>query len=196
VKPPRIAAVILAAGLSSRMGKAKLVLPLAGKPIIRHVAETALASHASPVIVVTGYNARALTATLEGLDVGIAENADYAMGLAESLKCGVKSVPPEADGVLVLLGDMPFVSPNLLNGLINAFDPAGGRTICLPIRKGQRGNPVLWGRDLFPELLTLRGDRGAKSLLAVHEDIICEVEAADDGALIDIDTAEDLKSHE
>ena len=191
--PPRIAAVVLAAGLSSRMGGNKLLLPVAGEPIVRRVAEAALASRATHVIVVTGHNAPAVSAALLGLDIQIVENREFARGLSESLKCGLRNLPADCDGTLILLGDMPYVSAPLLNKLIEAFDPAGQHTICVPVRRGRRGNPVLWGRSFFPELLALHGDKGAKPILEAHNNAVCEVEATDDGVLIDIDTPEDLK---
>jgi molybdenum cofactor cytidylyltransferase len=84
----------------------------------------------------------------------------------------------------------------LIDALIEAFDPPNHRAICVPVRSGRRGNPVLWNRAFFPELLTLEGDAGAKRLMALHEDVLYELEAGDDGPLIDIDTPEDLKAHE
>jgi len=195
VIPPRVAAVVLAAGLSSRMPGNKLLANLTGKPVLRHVVEAALASQASPVIVVTGHAAQPVRAALHGLDIAFIENPDFAIGLSESLKCGVRNAGT-CDGVLVLLGDMPYVLPSLMNDLIQALDPSNGRSICVPLRNGRRGNPVLFARALFPELLALEGDAGAKRIIARHEDVVCEVAASDDGVLIDIDTQEDLKAHE
>lgn len=191
-----IAAVVLAAGLSSRMPENKLLAPLAGKPVLRHVVEAAMASRASPVVVVTGYAAAEVKAALTGLDVEFIENADYAKGLSESLKCGVKNVPPDCAGVVVLLGDMPLVTAGLIDGLIGSFEPAKGREICAPVHKGRRGNPVLWGRRFFPELLALTGDKGARRLIDLHADALSTLEVGDDASLVDIDTAEDLQRHQ
>jgi molybdenum cofactor cytidylyltransferase len=191
----RIAAVVLAAGWSNRFGTNKLVAPIAGAPVVRHVVETALASRVSPVVVVTGYCAAAVAATLSGLPIETIENRAFAKGLSESLKCGVRNVPADCEGAVILLGDMPFVRPALIDALVEAFDPAR-RAICVPVRNGRRGNPVLWGRAFFPELLALEGDAGGKRLMTLHEDVLCELDAGDDGPLIDIDTPEDLKAHE
>ena len=193
---PRIAAVILAAGLSSRMPVNKLLVPIRGKAVVRHVADAALASRATPVIVVTGSCASAIRAGLSGLDLQIVENKDFANGLSESLKCGVRHVPDDCEGAVILLGDMPFVTPALIDHLIESLNVSQGRAICVPVRKGRRGNPVLWSCDFFPELLQLEGDAGAKRLMALHEDVLYEVETPDDGALIDIDTPDDLRAHE
>jgi len=92
----------------------------------------------------------------------------------------------------VLLGDMPHVRPNLLDRLIEAFDPSRDRAICVPARGGRRGNPVLWARRFFPEILDLHGDQGAKSLMACHPHLVHEVATDDDGAFFDVDTPEDL----
>jgi len=194
--PPRVAAVVLAAGLSKRLPENKLLVAVKGEPIVRRVVKGALASRASPVIVVTGNSAEVVRGALAGLPVVLADNRDYAKGLSGSLRCGVRAVPLDCDGVLVLLGDMPFVASALIDALVAAFEPTRGRAICVPVRHGRRGNPVLWGRRFFPELLELEGDRGAKLLLDLHADLLTEVEAGDDGVLIDIDTADDLKVHE
>jgi molybdenum cofactor cytidylyltransferase len=192
----RVAAVVLAAGWSARFGANKLLAPIFGKPVVRHVVEAALASCASPVVVVTGSSALAVASALSGLPIEIVENQAFAEGLSASLKCGVRNVPTNCEGAVILLGDMPFVRPGLIDALIEAFDPPNHRAICVPVRSGRRGNPVLWSRAFFPELLTLEGDAGAKRLMALHEDVLYELEAGDDGPLIDIDTPEDLKAHE
>jgi molybdenum cofactor cytidylyltransferase len=189
---PRIAAVVLAAGLSSRMGENKLLVDIGGQPLIRRTVQAALASHASPVIVVTGRDAERMEQVLSGLDVRFVENPDFAKGLSTSLKSGLKTVPPENDGVLIVLGDMPSVTPALLDTLIAAFDPVEGRAICVATHGGKRGNPVLWARRFFPEMMAVEGDVGAKHIMAANDEMVCEVEAPDDAPLLDIDTKEDL----
>jgi molybdenum cofactor cytidylyltransferase len=178
------------------MPRNKLLVPLAGKPIVRHVVEAAMASRASCVLVVTGSAAADVTAALDNLNVLFVENKGYAKGLSESLKCGVRNSPADSDGVIVLLGDMPFVTPALIDSLVNAFDPEHGREVCVPTREGRRGNPVLWGRRFFPDLLALAGDKGAKHLMDLYADALCELEVEDDASLIDIDTPDDLQRHQ
>ncbi len=192
---PRIAAIVLAAGLSSRMGSNKLLATVGGKPLLRHAVEAAAASHADPVIVVTGNAAEKIQAALGGLPVSFAKNADFAKGLSTSLKCGLSALPRDSDGALILLGDMPGVTAALIDKLIAAFDPGEGRAICVATRHGKRGNPVLWARRFFPEMEALEGDVGAKHLMAQYGELVCEVEAADDGPLTDIDTEEALAAY-
>jgi molybdenum cofactor cytidylyltransferase len=194
-RQPRIGAIVLAAGLASRMGGRKLLESVSGKPLVRHAAEAAVASHAGPVIVVTGNAANEVTAALAGLPVTTVNNPDYAKGLSTSLKCGLKALPEDSDGAVILLGDMPGVSAQLVDKLIAAFDPGEDRAICLATRNGRRGNPVLWARRFFPEMLAIEGDTGARHLLAQYGESVCEVEAADDGPLIDIDTPEALAAY-
>ncbi len=189
---PKIAAVILAAGRASRMGSPKLLADVQGKPLVRHAVEAALASSARPVIVVTGAGAAAVEQALRGLEIEIVENRDYSKGLSESLKCGLKAVPPDCDGAVVLLADMPDIGACLIEKLAAAFNPAEGRAICVATRHGRRGNPVLWARRFFPEIMTLEGDVGAKSLMGLYGEYVCDVEADHDGPLTDIDTPADL----
>ncbi|MEP9353138.1 molybdopterin-binding/glycosyltransferase family 2 protein [Xanthobacter sp. KR7-65] len=184
------AAVILAAGRSSRMGKGinKLLAEVGGRPVIRRVAEAALQSAARPVIVVTGHEAARVAAALEGLEVTLVHNAAYASGMASSLRKGIGAVPETAAGALVVLGDMPLVAPQLLDRLMAAHAPEAGRLIAVPVDGGQRGHPVLWSRRYFADLSALEGDVGARHVLAANADVVAEVAADGDGAFLDVDT--------
>jgi molybdenum cofactor cytidylyltransferase len=197
---PRIGAVVLAAGHSSRMRASgeninKLVQPLAGLPMIRHVVEAALKSAASDVVVVTGNEKQRVITALEGLPVTFSNNADYSKGLSTSLISGLNTLPADCDGALILLGDMPAVDAHLLDRLIAAFDPAEDRAIIVAVHDGRRGNPVLWARRFFPEMRELSGDAGARALFGPYAGLICEVEAGSDAPLTDIDTAEALSAY-
>jgi molybdenum cofactor cytidylyltransferase len=195
IKPkqaPQIAAVVLAAGKSTRMGSNKLLKPIKGKPMIRQTVETALQSRASPVVVVTGHDASRIREALDGLDVSFVSNPHYDQGLSTSLAAGVAGLPPKVEGALMVLGDMPLVPVTTLNKLIAAFDPQEARSICLPVYQGERGNPILWGRQHFPEFQGLKGDRGAKVLLVVNSDQVVEVPVGNAGVLTDFDTPESL----
>jgi len=192
---PKIAAVVLAAGQSSRMGTNKLLAMVGGKPLVRCAVEAAAASAAGPVVVVTGNGARDVEASLSGLQIEIVNNADFRKGLSSSLRQGLSALPDDCDGVIILLGDMPDVSPALIDKLIAAFDPGEGRAICVATRHGKRGNPVLWARRFFPEMMAIKGDVGAKQLIAQYGELVCEVEADDDGPLIDIDTPQALEAY-
>ena len=104
-------------------------------------------------------------------------------------------MPLSCEAALIALGDMPFVPAVVINRLIESFDPAAGRAICVPVYGGRRGHPVLWARRFFAEMLALQGDSGAKQLMALHGDLVYEVEVGDEAIHIDIDTQEDLSRH-
>ena len=195
-KAPRIAVLILAAGQSRRMGPVnKLLAEIDGKPMVARVVEIVRASTAGPVTIVTGHEAVRVRAALPG-NLAFVHNPDYAAGLSTSLKAGISALPADIDGVLVCLGDMPRISPAMIDRLIAAFDPVEGREICVPTHKGKRGNPVLWGKRFLPEMAALAGDVGAKHLIGTHADLVAEVEIEEDGVLIDIDTPDALTRYQ
>lgn len=184
----RIAAIVLAAGRSTRMGSNKLLADWDSKPLVRHVAEAALASSARPVILVTGHQAAEITAVLAGLDLVGVHNSDYAAGMSTSLRAGIAAVPTICAGALVLLGDMPLIGSSVLDGLTAAFLGAEGARAAVPVSAAGWGNPVLISRELFPELASLTGDRGARALLEAHRDQVVEWTAPNDALHLDIDT--------
>ena len=187
----RIAGLVLAAGRSSRMAPLnKLLEPVGGEKMVRRAAATALAGGATPVIVVTGHEAAAVADVLRGLDVTIVANPDYADGLSTSLRAGLQALPQGIDGALILLGDMPEIETSVLAALIAAF--TGPAAICAPVRRGRRGNPVLWGSVYFAEMMQLTGDSGAKPLMARHATHLIEIEVATDSIFEDVDAPEDL----
>jgi molybdenum cofactor cytidylyltransferase len=188
---PPIAAIVLAAGRSTRMGAAnKLLADIGGKPMLRWAAEAALASKARPLVVVVGHEAPGVSAALAGLEAVAVVNADFAQGLSTSLKAGIAAVPAECGGALVLLGDMPQIEACDLDRLIEAFAPG---TIVVPVHAGRQGNPVLWTRAHFPDLMRLQGDAGAKRLLAARRDAVHEVELGTARILADVDTPNELQ---
>ncbi|HTW33429.1 MAG TPA: molybdopterin-binding/glycosyltransferase family 2 protein [Rhizomicrobium sp.] len=192
---PRIAAVVLAAGLSSRMGHNKLMADIGGKPLVRRAVDAALGSSVRPIIVVTGSEAENVDQALAGMPVTIVRNLDFRKGLSTSLISGINAVPDDSDGAVVMLGDMPDVTAQTIDRLVAAFDPGEDRTICVATRNGKRGNPVLWSREFFADIRKLEGDVGAKSLIGENADLVCEVEMADDGPLVDIDTPDALAAY-
>jgi len=192
-RAPKIAAVVLAAGRSSRMAPAnKLLTEVDGQAMVARAADAALASQAESVVVVTGHDSARVRQTLAGRNVKVVENAEYAAGLSASLRAGLAALPPDVDGAVFLLGDMPRVTSAHVDRLIAAFNPDEGRAICVPTWRAKRGNPVLWSARFFPEMRTLEGDTGARSLLRTHAEQVCEVEMGDDGVLVDVDTPEAL----
>ena len=189
----RHAAIVLAAGRSTRMGGAnKLIAEISGRPLVRIAAEQALASQARPVIVVTGHQRERVAAALSGLDVVLVHNPDYAAGLSTSLKAGIAAVPADADGAIVALGDMPQVDAALIDRLLSAFDPEKGALVVVPTIDGERGNPVVWSRRFFPELAAIEGDVGARHLIASYPEAVVEVPMTGKAALIDVDTPDAL----
>jgi len=187
----KIAAIVLATGRSSRMApRNKLLESIGGEPIIRRVAANALASGARPVLVVIGHEAAGIATALGGLDVTTIANPAYAEGLSTSLRAGLRALPASIDGALVCLGDMPEVEGTVLRALMAAF--TGASAICVPVRHGRRGNPVLWGIRYFAEMTEMTGDVGAKSMMARHKEYLIEVEAATDSIFEDIDAPADL----
>ena len=194
-----VGAIVLAAGLSQRFraaggeGPSKLLAPLGGEPLVRRAAQAATASCARPVVVVTGHAKAEVEAALEGLAVVFTHNADFASGLASSLKVGVAALPERIEGALVLLGDMPAVDASVLDRLIQAFYADPRVLAVAPVHAGRRGNPVLLSRALFAAIARLDGDEGARRLLRqAGPGRVLEVAIEGDAPLLDIDTPEDL----
>ena len=194
-KGRRVAAVVLAAGRSTRMGSInKLIAEIGGKPLVRIAAERALASRASPVIVVTGHERERVEVALAELPVRFVHNPSYAEGLGTSLKAGIAAVPADADGAIVCLGDMPQVDHQLIDKLIASFDPERGALVVVPTFDGRRGNPVVWSRRFFNDLMSIQGDIGARNLIGSYAEAVAEVPVAGEAALIDIDTPESFSA--
>ena len=192
-----VAAIVLAAGRSSRMAPHhKLLLPdRDGRPMVARVVDHVLASAARPVIVVTGHRAAEVQGALAGRDVQFVHAAAFADGLSASLRAGLAAVPPGA-AALVCLGDMPLVTGTILDTLIDAYDPAEGRAIVAPAHQGRIGNPVLWGPGYHAEIAALTGDAGARRLLDRHADAVMTIETGSDAVLRDFDTVESLTTME
>jgi molybdenum cofactor cytidylyltransferase len=190
---PRIAALVLAAGRSSRMGTInKLLINVDGKPMVRHAVDAVRDAGLDPVIVVTGHERERVEAALRDIPVKLVHNPAFAEGLSSSLKAGLAAVPPGADGVLVGLGDMPQVGAADIERLVLAFNPVEGRAIIVPVRNGKRGNPVLWDKRFIPEMRNVAGDVGARHLIGTYPEAVVEVEMPGDGVLTDIDTPQAL----
>jgi len=191
---PVVAGIVLAAGRSSRMAPHNklLVQDRAGRPMVARVVDNLLSSAARPVIVVTGNRAEEVRAAIAGRPVQVVHAADYADGLSASLRAGIAAVPPTASAALVCLGDMPLVTGQMIERLIEAYDPDEGRSVVVPTCRGKIGNPVLWDRRFFPDIAGLVGDVGARPLLERHSEYVAQVELDDDAVLRDFDTVESL----
>ena len=191
----RVGAIVLAAGRSTRMGGPnKLLETISGKPLVRIAAEEALRSRADPVVVVTGHERAKVEAALAGLDLRLVHNPDYAQGLSTSVKAGLAALPPEAEAAIVCLGDMPQVTSALIDRLIAAYDPEQNALVVLPTFAGKRGNPVLWSRRLFPDLMALEGDVGARHLIGAYQEVVIELPVENAAAMVDIDTPDGLRA--
>jgi molybdenum cofactor cytidylyltransferase len=195
---PRVAVLVLAAGRSTRMGGPnKMLADANGAPLVVHAVKAALESQAVEIVVVLGHMAEQVRAGIESAIPGrsrlrFVTNPDFVDGLSTSVRTGIGALSTNVDAAVVQLGDMPGVGAGLLNRLIAAFSPVEGRAICVPTVGGKRGNPVLWARRFFSEMVTLSGDSGAKHLIGEHADLVCEVEMTGEAAITDIDTPEAL----
>ena len=190
---PRIGAVLLAAGLSRRMGRNKLLIPFEGEMLVRRSARLLLEAGLDPILVVTGHEAERIHDALAGLTLRFTHNPDYEEGLASSLVQGLTALDGDAvDAALVALADMPLIRSDQIKRLVAAYNPSEGRLICVPAYGGKQGNPILWDAGFFDEMKQLTGDRGAKPLLAAHAAEIAEIELDDPGILIDVDTPDAL----
>lgn len=191
---PPIAIIVLAAGRSSRAAPDnKLLARLPdGRALVAATVDHALASRAVFVVVVTGHQDAAVRDALAGRAVRFVHAADYATGMAASLRAGIAALPRDVAAALICLGDMPLVDSAALDRLIAAYDPDEGRAIIIPTHRGRRGNPILWDRRFFDEIVSLEGDAGARQILARHVDQTAEVAMPDDAVLRDFDTRDAL----
>jgi molybdenum cofactor cytidylyltransferase len=190
-----IAAIVLAAGQSRRMGDInKLLVEVDGIAMVARAADAAIASGADPVVVVTGHEREKIEAQLAGHAVTFLHNPDFAEGMSTSVRAGLNALPSDTSAAVVCLGDMPHVDAALIARLIDGFDPANGHTICVPTYKGKRGNPVLWAARYFSAMKHLAGDVGARHLIGEHHDVVHEIECGDPAVTFDVDTPEALES--
>lgn len=200
-QPARTAAIILAAGSSSRIGQGrhKLLLSLGGLPVLAHVLEAALASRARPILVVLGHQTEQVRASLSAYithpELTWLDNPDYARGMSSSLQVGLRAImDPTApqlysDGALILLGDQPLLTARIIDTLL-ATRISSGRRIVAPLYAGKRGNPVLFDASLFPELLMVSGDEGGRKVIERHREEVASVELESELPSYDVDTWE------
>ncbi len=184
--------LLLAAGRSSRMGQPKQLLPWQGRPLVRHVAEVALASQLAGLVVVLGAAAQETRTALQGMHgaTTLVDCPDFATGQAASLRCGLGALPPTTSAVVVLLVDQPLITTELLNRMVQLFTEHPGTVAVVPRYEGRRGNPTLLAATLFADLQRLEGDRGARDLLQLHADRISWLDLDDPAVVVDLDTPE------
>jgi len=190
----KTAAIVLAAGQSRRMGDVnKMTVPFRDKPMVRHVVDAATSSLCDAVFVVTGHAASELSKVLDDASVELVENPQYRAGLSTSLRAGVAAVSGKYDRAIILLGDMPFVSTDMINQLVETSETNAG-AIVLSCYDGKRGNPVVWPSVFFEELKRIEGDVGARHIIGANADVVVEVDLGE-GVHIDLDTPEALALH-
>jgi molybdenum cofactor cytidylyltransferase len=203
--PLSTAAIILAAGSSSRMagGRHKLLLPLDDRPVLAHVIDATLASQAHPIIVVLGHQSDQVRSQIKHYiihhDITCIENTHYLQGMSTSLRIGIQTLltggyrkgilPYRVDSALIMLGDQPLITSRVIDTLITAYRTAG-TPIVAPLYNGKRGSPVLFDKSLFAELIEVTGDEGGRTVLERHSQEVKLIEIGDTLANYDVDTWE------
>ncbi len=183
-----IAAIILAAGLSKRAGLTnKLLFDIEGRPMIAKVVAQVIQVGLEPVLVVTGHELKAVTEAIGDFDLQYIHNFDYQVGMASSIRRGIRALEENIEGAMICLGDMPWVQTLTLERIVEAFYPEMGREICRPVCRGMLGNPVLFARRHFEGLMRLKGDSGGKSVIEQNPSVVFNVDVDDVGVLRDLD---------
>jgi molybdenum cofactor cytidylyltransferase len=188
-----VSGVVLAAGGSSRLGRPKQLLPLGGEPLLAHALGHALASRLGEVILVLGHAAGEVAAAVGERGQRTVVNPDYGRGQSTSLRAGLAALDPGAEAALFLLGDQPQVGPVVIDALVAAYEGSRG-PIVVPLYGGKPGNPVLIARSLFPELLSVEGDQGARGVVRAHPAETVRVSVGDGPPPRDVDTEEDYRA--
>jgi molybdenum cofactor cytidylyltransferase len=194
-----VAAVVLAAGSSRRMGDVnKLLVPVAGMPMVARVVHTLVCTGLSRIAVVTGHDAERVrtavqnaTGEVPGCAIRFVHNPEHARGMSTSLRAGIAAIEP-ARAALICLADMPWVRPEHVRALVDGFAPERGHEICVPVYRGVRGNPVLLSTRFFAAVKDLQGDRGARSIIAAHDALVHRVTIPDSGVVRDVDTPDSV----
>jgi molybdenum cofactor cytidylyltransferase len=185
-----IAAVVLAAGKSTRMGRTKQVLRIGQVTMLQKVMDTYRLANVDKLVVVLGADAGNVRKGVKFRDETVVVNERFEDGMSGSIRAGVAAVPKDAEAALIALGDQPTLRPGTIDRIVEEYK-ATGAPIVVPVYHGQRGNPVLFHRSVFPQLMRLEGDVGAKSVVRTNERGLREVAVEDSGILFDVDTPED-----
>jgi molybdenum cofactor cytidylyltransferase len=198
-----VSAVVLAAGMSTRMGRNKLLLNFRDKPLVVHAVDTLLASTVSEIIVVLGHESEKVWDQLEEYvgpgpgkaqkrRVRLVSNPDYREGLSTSVRTGVQAVSPESDAIMIYLADQPLLEPvdvdRIIEGLAAA--KAESKMIVVPFFKGERGNPVILHASLRDSILGIVGDVGCKGVIKQYPEKVYGIEMENDHVVRDVDDAQ------
>ena len=193
-----IVAVILSAGESSRMGRPKALLPIDGVRFIEKIVTALRSTRVNEIIAVLGHDAEEMRRKVSDLPVKIVVNPDYKQGQLSSLIAAIRNIESgekhRVDAILVHLVDHPYINADLVNVMIDRFYETK-KLIVVPRHQGRRGHPVIFSRELFPELLAAPVDQGAKTVVHAHRDQTLEVDTDDAGVTVDIDTPEEYQKH-
>jgi molybdenum cofactor cytidylyltransferase len=187
-----IAAIVLAAGESRRMGRQKLVLPYSGTTVIEHIVDQVLASDAAQTIVVTGHDSQAVEAAMLGKPVTLVENRQYKDGMLTSIRAGLQIVSPGAAGFMVVLGDQPSIDARVINQLIAGFH-AVEKGIIVPLYDGDTGHPIVISMSYREDVMTKFDDTGLRGLIYGHPEYVHRLPVTTPGVLRDMDTPEDYE---
>lgn len=187
----KLSILILAAGSSSRLGHPKQLIEFEGRTLIERITETALIV-SDNILIILGGNSELIIPKLERFNDTISTifNPDWQQGMGTSIRIGVEKLAEKSDSILILLSDQPFISTVLLKNMIQIFQKSSNHIVsCL--YNQQLGVPMLFDKSVFPELIKLSGDRGAKSFLHLYKDNISTIDFSE--GIIDIDTFEDVE---
>jgi molybdenum cofactor cytidylyltransferase len=192
----KAAVVLLAAGLSRRMGERnKLLIEIEGEPLVRRTAKTYLATGAM-VHAVLGHEAEQVRAALAGLSLTFVENPRFADGQPASVRAGLDSLPDGYDAVFIALADQAALTPGDIADLLRTFADGGGDRILVPYYRGQRGNPAVFPSKIIREIRASGGNVACRSFIESNPKLTRRYEAQNDHFVLDIDTPEDLQAFE
>jgi molybdenum cofactor cytidylyltransferase len=187
-----ICAIVLAAGCSSRMGTQKLLLPLGQQTVISHIITQVLSGNIESVYVVVGHQAKELTNELSGQPVSTIHNPEYQSGMLSSVRAGLRNIPAECRAVLVVLGDQPSITAEIIKQMIQTFNSTK-KTIIVPVYDGKRGHPLLFSTIYRDEILTKFDEVGLRGILEIHDEEVLEMGVTDSAVLSDMDYPEDYR---
>ena len=187
-----IAAVILAAGRSTRMGRPKQILPIRGRPMLQEVLGIFRRTRVGRVVVVLGANARKVRHSVDFQQEVVVLNRRFAEGMGSSLRIGLASIGDDADAVIVALGDQPLLSSTTVDKIVETYLSSRARVV-VPVFNGRRGRPVLFDKALFPQIMKVSGDVGAREVVEKCKEGLVEVAVEDEGVLVDLDTPADYE---